>query len=235
MNEGLMGLPFVEQADVVEMTRRCYTDTGTDIAGIAQGIDPLLTYADIEHNTPAIVDRIVKGEKQGYRAAIIGCFGDPGLIAARELASFPVIGPGEATLAVAATLGDRIVLAEPDRDSAYATARMVRAYGYEEKVVGILSLDVVGGDDYVDHSDESAGRVGRACLEAVRSLDAHVMVMGCIGFGLIIEQIRRCLKENAISIPVVEPGITAIAYAGMLLRAGYNQSRAMFSGRRCSI
>jgi allantoin racemase len=232
MNEVVMVLPFVEQADVVELTRQCYRNMGTDITGIAQGRDPLLTYADAEHNAPALVDRIVEGERQGYRAAIIGCFGDLGLIAARELVSFPVIGPGEATLAVASTLGDRIVLAEPDRDSAYATAKMVRAYGYEGKVAGIFSLDVVGGDDYVDHSDESTERVCQACLEAVRSLDAHVMVMGCIGFGLIIEQIRRFLKENGISIPVVEPGITAIAYAGMLLRVGYNQSRAMFSGHR---
>ncbi len=128
MRDILMVLPFVEPADVITLTRQYYEQTGVDVVGIDEGKHPLIRYADVEHNTPGIVERIVEGEKQGYRAAIVGWFGDPGLIAARELVSFPVIGPGEATLAVASTLGDKIVLVEPDRDSAFATQRMVRAY-----------------------------------------------------------------------------------------------------------
>lgn len=230
MKDILMVLPFVERADVVELTRRFYENADADVVGIAEGKHPLMTYADVEHNTPGLVDRIVKGERQGYKAAIVGCFGDPGLIGARELASFPIIGPGETTLAVASTLGDRILLAEPDRDSAYATARMVRAYGYQNKVVGILPLNIVAGDDYVDHSHEAVRKVSQMCLDAVRTFDAHVMILGCIGFGLMIEQIGRYFGENGVFMPVIEPGITAIEYTRMLLHTGYNQSRVMFSG-----
>lgn len=231
MKNLLMVIPFVQSAEVVELTRKNYEDTEADVVGIAEGKHPLITYADIELNVPGMLKRIVDGERQGYRAAIVGCFGDPGLIGARELTSIPVIGTGETALAVASTLGDRIFLAEPDRDSAYATAKMVQAYGYKDKVVGVRSLDIVGGDDYVDHSDEAAKNVSRICLDAVRSLDVHVMVMGCIGFGLMIGEIRSYFEKNGVSIPIIEPGITAIEYAKMLLRTGYNQSRQMFSKR----
>lgn len=234
MKDILVVLPFVETAEVVEMTERYYADTGADVAGIEEGKHPLITYADIEHNTPALVERIVRGERQGYRAAVVGCFGDPGLTGARELTSFPVIGPGETTLAVASTLGDRILLVEPDRDSTYATERMVKTYGFENRVVRVMSLDIVGGDDYIDHSAGAALKVAETCFEAARSLNAHVMILGCIGFGLMIEEIRGFFRERGVSMPVIEPGITAIEYAGMLLRTGYNESRVMFSNYGCS-
>lgn len=45
-----------------------------------------------------ILDEIRKGETEGIDGYIIACFGDPGLLAARELATAPVIGIAEAAM-----------------------------------------------------------------------------------------------------------------------------------------
>lgn len=48
----------------------------------------------------ALAERIGRANPDGFDAAVIGCFGDPGLEAARELSPVPVIGMAEASLAV---------------------------------------------------------------------------------------------------------------------------------------
>src|SRR5512136_3286385 len=57
-------------------------------------------------SVPYIVDEILKGEKDGCSAAIVGCFGDPGIDEAREVAKIPVVGVGAAACHVACLLGD---------------------------------------------------------------------------------------------------------------------------------
>ena len=49
---------------------------------------------------PATARRAVELEQEGWEALILGCYGDPGLDALRELVSIPVVGPGEATALV---------------------------------------------------------------------------------------------------------------------------------------
>lgn len=46
-------------------------------------------------------------EADGYDAIVLGCFGDPGLDGLREIVSVPVVGPCEAAMHVACTLGHR--------------------------------------------------------------------------------------------------------------------------------
>ena len=46
-----------------------------------------------------------KANQDGYDAVILACFSDPGLDAAKEISTIPVIGIEEATLHIAAMLG----------------------------------------------------------------------------------------------------------------------------------
>jgi len=58
-------------------------------------------------SVPGAIDRLVEAERTGFAGAILGCFGDPGIEAAREMVSMPVVGPGEASMLLAASLGHR--------------------------------------------------------------------------------------------------------------------------------
>src|SRR5207245_6707666 len=56
---------------------------------------------------PGTLVQVQEAARAGYAGAIIGCFGDPGLDAARELVEMPVVGPAEASMLMACTLGHR--------------------------------------------------------------------------------------------------------------------------------
>ena len=56
----------------------------------------------------ALAARIGRHNPDGFDAAIIACFGDPGLEAAKELCPVPVIGMAEASLAVGMRWAPRI-------------------------------------------------------------------------------------------------------------------------------
>jgi allantoin racemase len=56
-------------------------------------------------NDTQIVSDILDAERAGHAAATVGGHWDPALGAAREAASIPVVGPGEAAMLLAGTLG----------------------------------------------------------------------------------------------------------------------------------
>ena len=58
----------------------------------------------------ALAEHVGAGNPRGYAAAIIACFGEPGIEAARELLPIPVVGMAEASIAAALALAPRIAL-----------------------------------------------------------------------------------------------------------------------------
>ncbi len=228
MKEVIVVTPFLRTSLPVQWGRETYRDvTGIEFEGIDEGKDPLITFSDVEFNLPGLLNRVVLAEKEGYKAVIIGCFGDPGLIAARQLVSIPVIGPGETALAVASTLGNRILLIEPAKDLVYVTERMAYAYGYRDKVVGIRSLDEKGAEACITRSEEGVRHAAETCLKGMRETGAHIIILGCIGLCWMVDEISHFLKKSGISCPIIEPGITSMEYAKMLLRLELNQNREM--------
>jgi len=228
MGNIILVLPFLESSPLIQWGKEAYRNVEeVDIVGITEGRDPLLTFSDIEFNIPGILNRIVSAEQQGYQAAIIGCFGDPGLTAARQMVSIPVIGPGQTALALASTLGDRMVIFEPAKDLMYASEQMIHGYGFKDKVVDIRYMDMPA-EAIGTESAEDTQRMAEMCFLAVMESRAHVVVLGCIGFMGFVETIERFFKEKGISCPVVEPGVVAMEAAKSMLRVGLNHSRMMF-------
>ncbi|MCX8134765.1 MAG: aspartate/glutamate racemase family protein [Roseococcus sp.] len=58
----------------------------------------------------ALARRIGRANPEGVHAAIIGCFGDPGLEAAREMLPVPVIGMADAGIAAALRAAPRVAV-----------------------------------------------------------------------------------------------------------------------------
>ena len=58
----------------------------------------------------ALAEHVGAGNPRGYAAAVIACFGEPGIEAARELLPIPVVGMAEASIAAALALAPRIAL-----------------------------------------------------------------------------------------------------------------------------
>ena len=86
----------------------------------------------------------------GHDAVLIACFGDPGLLALRELAGVPVLGLAQASLAAAAsaaaaTPGGRFAVVTGGHAWGPMLARFARAQQLDAGLCGIHTVDLTGG------------------------------------------------------------------------------------------
>ena len=97
---------------------------------------------------PELIRLAPRAEKRGFSAMIIGCYSDPGLDALREMLTIPVIGPGAASLHLAAQLGTRISRADAGgarlwpRGGADAGARAWRRCSPRVRGIGLSVMDL---------------------------------------------------------------------------------------------
>ena len=183
------------------------------------------------------LDAGIEAQRTGYRGLLLNTFGDYGIDALRSALSIPVVGAGEAALAVARTLGRRfaIVTIWP-RSLGFIYDERLRACDADGACAGVIHvLDekemapvlAGGGDDAVsrmrDGQADTVDRVVAAAERAVRDLGAEVVVLGCTCMAPIGGRVAAEL-----SVPVVEPLSTAYKYLELLVGLGLSQSRAAY-------
>lgn len=163
------------------------------------------TQMDAESVVLPICD-YVHGRNDEASAFVIGCYSDPGLHAAREVARVPVFGIAESAMAAALTRGDRFGVISILPGSVPRHLRQVRAMGIESRLAADLAVGLgvveLGGEGEVYERMEGVGR---------RLRDEHgadVVILGCTGMA----RFQRPL-EASLGLPVVEPTRAAVALA----------------------
>jgi Asp/Glu/hydantoin racemase len=125
------------------------TDRMTEVARVAAGPDVTIIPLTATRGFPYIASRaeaqiagalvleMIAAHRQDADAVIIAAFGDPGLIAARELFDLPIVGMAEAAVMTAALLGDQfsIVTFSPHMRRWYTDC--VRLTGMEARFTGV--------------------------------------------------------------------------------------------------
>lgn len=164
-------------------------------------------------------------EKAGYDAAIIGCFYDPYLRAAREiLTNMVVTAPAESALHIAATLGDSYSILVGSRKNIPEMHDNVFKYGNESKLASFRTLDIAV-NDYQKDLEFTRGRIFREAELAANEDRADVIVLGCTAQFGIYKEIQQKLD-----VPVIDSAVAALQFAAMLssIRAdqGWRTSRA---------
>ncbi|MEL6521484.1 MAG: aspartate/glutamate racemase family protein [Pseudomonadota bacterium] len=102
--------PNTTEAMTEQMFEVALATSGPDVeiipATVTRGVPYIASRAEAQIAGAEVLDVLAR-EADGIDAAIIAAFGDPGVIAARELFDFPVIGVAEAAVMSAALLGER--------------------------------------------------------------------------------------------------------------------------------
>src|SRR3546814_4706331 len=75
-------------------------------------------------------------------AVIIDCMGDPGLKAAREVVSIPVLGPSETAMHLAAMLGHRFSIVTVLDSVVPMIDNLAKLYGMADKLASIRVIDI---------------------------------------------------------------------------------------------
>jgi allantoin racemase len=155
-----------------------------------------------------ILHLVQAAERDGFDAAIIGCFYDVGLQAAREVSErMPVVAPCEASTHIAATLGDKFSIIVGRRKWIPEMMENVIRYGMKDRLASFKSVDL-GVLEFHQDEEETARRFRQAAHEAVDREGAEVIILGCTAtYGF-----YRELQEE-LGVPVLDSMIVALKAA----------------------
>ncbi|MCZ4354746.1 aspartate/glutamate racemase family protein [Roseovarius aestuarii] len=189
--------------------------TGNGVVGSVEG------HADAARVVPAMLDTIAMTEREdpGVDAHILACFDDPGLHAAREVASSPVIGMAEASMQVAGMIAARFSIITTLPRSALIIDDLVELYGFTRACAQVRAVDlpVLSLETAPERTEKL---LLREIAKAIREDRAEAIILGCMGMA----EIKKRLSE-ATGLPIVD-GVTAgIAMAEAIVRSGYRTSK----------
>jgi allantoin racemase len=192
---------------------------GTAVIGVT--VTDSVPFIDGYHDeavAAAAVVRSIAAHDGEFDAAIVACFGDPGLYGAREVTDAPVVGIAEASFALAMSLGHRFGVVSTIDRATPGTLDLLRHYGIEARCAaveptGVDVLDLDGDPVRAAAAIEVAGR---------RAVEQGAEVL-CLGCGAMVG--TRELVEAALGVPVVEAVPAAVALAESLVRLGLRTSK----------
>ncbi len=194
-------------------------DTKLDVVCPAHGPDTLECAVDEAHAVPEMLKLVQGAERDGADAVVIACFSDPGLDAAREAASIPVLGMGEAGIHAAAMLGARFTVITPVRRRIPTRIHQALHLVSSHRLASVRSLDISVARSESDPEGTVKALV-RVAGEAVREDGAEVIVLGCAGMAGCTETLER-----EYGVVVVDPCAAALKFAEIFVRLGLRQSK----------
>jgi allantoin racemase len=193
---------------VLDSVRR--PDVRFDVVHLSGGPDNL-EYHYYEHLVmDGVLGLIRRAERDGYHAAVVGCFYDPGLREARELVRIPVTAPAEACMHIAATLGHKFSIIVGRRKWVSKMEDNLDIYGLEKKLASFRILNFTVSRMRRERQ-ELERAVAREARLAITQDGAEVIILGCTVEAGFSKRLMQRLK-----VPVLDPVIVSFKYAELL-------------------
>lgn len=207
--------------ETIAAAARAVAGPGTEIVPVTSPTGPVSIEGHYDEAVSVIgtLEEVRKGEAEGVDAYVIACFGDPGLLAAREAATGPVVGIAEAAMhaasliatgfSVVTTLGRTRVIAE----------HLVRNYGMEHFCRRVRATDL----PVLELENPRSGARRIIVDECRRALDedgSGAIVLGCAGMADLADAIAA-----EIGAPVIDGVAVAVKFAEALVAVGLRTSK----------
>lgn len=203
-----------------------FPGTEVDIATVEEGPASIESMYEEYLSIPATASLIFDLEKKGYDAAILGCAGDPGLDAMRELTdNMVVVGPGQTSMAVAAMLGHRFSIITIEDSMIASSYELAYKAGVLGKLASVVSVNIPVLDLRVDR-EKSLEKIIKAGERAVIEDRADVLVLGCMSMGFL--DVAKEI-EKAVKVPVINPSLVGLKAAEAIVGSGLMHSKTAFS------
>ncbi|ASY59985.1 MULTISPECIES: aspartate/glutamate racemase family protein [Sinorhizobium] len=167
---------------------------------------------------PGVLMEIREGEAAGANAAIIACFDDTGLEAARALAGIPVLGLCESAVITAALVAQRFAVVTTLERSRVLIENLVRRYGMGDRAkvlaadIPVLALE--------DKASSASDKLRRRIERALDDGGAEAIVLGCAGMADLAQSLQR-----EYDIPVIDGVSAAVKQAEALVAQGLVTSK----------
>jgi len=202
---------------------------GTVVSAVAieKGPASIETHRDEALAVPGVLLKVQEAAREGMEAVVIDCMGDPGLEAARELVSIPVIGPAQAAMHLAAALAHRFSIITVLEQTIPIVEEQVVCYGLAGKLASVRAVNIPVLEIQEDKERVAAALVEEG-LRAVREDGAHIIIPGCTGMIGLARQVQEGLAERGCPVPVIEPPWAALKLAESLVDMGLAHSKRTY-------
>ncbi len=213
-----------DRFDEEYLRARASTDFTIDVESLNYGVETIEAEYDDALCAPYIVDRVLQAQAEKYEAAIINCFRDPALGAAREASDLIVVGPGEASMLLSMALGDSFTIIDVGlgKYRRFTPPPSVRRLGLSDRFVSEW-----GADLSVASIPRNASRVASQLVKVARAIEKQdepdVILLGCTGLSRVADAVRKELDT-----PLVDPSIAALSLAEALLLSESRHSRRSY-------
>ncbi|KQV82812.1 aspartate/glutamate racemase family protein [Rhizobium sp. Root1220] len=205
--------------DKAAAAARLVAATGTEVIAATSRMGPVSIegHYDGALAIPGLLAEL-KDRAGTYDAAVIACFDDTGLEAARSFCDVPVLGLCESAVATAGFLAQRFTVVTTLERSRVLIDNLVRRYGMGDRAK-VRASDI----PVLELEDEASGAIGKLRAEIERALSedgAEAIVLGCAG----MTDLARELQE-IYGVPVVDGVAAAVKQAEALVSLGLKTSK----------
>ena len=93
-------------------------------------------------NEPYILEKVQSAEQSNFSAVVIDCFGDPALVAARELVRIPVLGVAQGACHLAAQIAPRFSIINTVPEFVHIDRSLVVKYGLLQHLASVITINI---------------------------------------------------------------------------------------------
>jgi allantoin racemase len=166
-----------------------------------------------------LLEEVRRGEADGVDGYVIACFGDPGLLACREVARGPVLGIAEAAMHAASFIATGFSIVTTLARTRVIAAELVERYGMTRLCRAIRATDLPVLD--LEREGSEARRIVlEECKRAVAEDRAGAVVLGCAGMADLASGIQQ-----ATGVPVIDGVAAAVKFIEALVGVGLGTSK----------
>ena len=194
-------------------------DTHLSATNPEAGPESIECHFDEAISAVGVTEEIRRGEQEAIDAYVIACFGDPGLLAARELTRAPVIGIAEAAFHMATLISTRFSIVTTLGRTGIIAEHLLQSYGFSHHCRRVRAAEIPVLD-LEDEGDAAMQRIIDECRKAKADDGVGAIVLGCGGMADLTDAIR-----DAVGLPIVEGVGAAVKLAESLGALGLGTSK----------
>lgn len=204
----------------IDRAAKTYARRDSEIVTVCPAWGPRSIEGHFEEAMAAMATvETVAQNRDHYDGFVVACYGDPGLAAAREITSVPVIGIAEASMLTACTVGHRFSIVTVLPRIVPLLHDLVRTNGLEARLASIRATPLS-----VLEIERDPARAEREILaESRRAIEedgAEAICLGCAGMGPLDKTL-----QGHLDVPVIDGVATGVKMVELINDYGIATSK----------
>jgi allantoin racemase len=207
--------------ETIAAAARAVAARGTEIVAVTSPTGPVSieSHYDEAISVVGMLEEVRRGEEEDAAGYVIACFGDPGLLAAREIARGPVLGIAEAAMHAASLIATGFSIVTTLERTRIIAEHLVHNYGMEHfcRRVRATDLPVL---ELENPASDARTLITDECRRALREDGSGAIVLGCAGMADLTQALTRELGA-----PVIDGVAAAVKLVEALVGLGLGTSK----------